>query len=239
MSNTKKTVSIDNYFLNMVIKHHKNIDKEFSNFGIGANEYALRNIITDYVNSKEDGYIFKVMEIGTCRSNRDVSTHHKSLFDGITFKPNQKMNYVMTDFQNGLDVDVLCDVHKLSNTFRNFDFILTFSGYEHFKYPQLASHEILKSLKENGIVFIQSHQSFALHGYPADYFRFSLDAYKSCFPKTMNCEFLGGEYSIPCFIRPFEDKQWSKFNHIAKSYCNSSVIIKKTGPTPENFIYDI
>ena len=39
----------------------------------------------------------------------------------------------------------------------------------------------MKALKVGGLIYIQTHQSFPLHGYPHDYFRFSREALASLF----------------------------------------------------------
>ena len=72
----------------------------------------------------------RVLEIGTKRSIKDRSTMHK---DWI---PHAK-EYLGCDVENGIDVDIVCDVHKLSETLgvESFDVIITCSGFEHFKYP--------------------------------------------------------------------------------------------------------
>jgi predicted SAM-dependent methyltransferase len=91
----------------------------------------------------------------------------------------------MTDYQNGLDVDIVCDLHKTDTIFndKSFDLIISCSTYEHLKYPQLCSHNLMKMLKIGGIIYIQTHQSFPLHGYKYDYYRFSREALKSIFSK--------------------------------------------------------
>jgi glycosyltransferase involved in cell wall biosynthesis len=54
--------------------------------------------------------------------------------------------------------------------------VLAFSVYEHLRRPWLVTNEIAKILKPGGWLFIQTHQSFRLHSFPDDYFRFSSDA---------------------------------------------------------------
>ena len=83
-----------------------------------------------------------ILELGTKRSKPDVPTHKKNYFNDI---PN--VNYVMSDYQEGVDVDVVCDLHKTDGVFsEKFDLIICFSVYEHIKYPQLVSHNLMKLL---------------------------------------------------------------------------------------------
>ena len=78
-----------------------------------------------------------------------------------------------------------------------FDVILSASTFEHLKYPGLAAHELLKTLTVGGLLFVQTHQSFPLHGYPSDYFRFSREALASLFGTTMGFEVVATGYDFP------------------------------------------
>ncbi len=55
----------------------------------------------------------------------------------------------------------------------------------------------MKALKVGGLLYIQTHQSFPLHGYPNDYFRFSQDALASLFGTTMGFEVVATNYDFP------------------------------------------
>ena len=137
---------------------------------------------------------YSVLEIGTRRWNPDKPTHHK---DWEWFKGHGK--YVMSDFMNGLDVDVVADLHELSKVFgeKKFDVIFAASVFEHLEKPWIAAQEILKVLKDKGMFFIQTHQTFPIHGYPNDYFRYTTEGLKSIF---MDASELHAGYEFPCEI---------------------------------------
>ena len=86
--------------------------------------------------------------------------------------------YIGCDFEDGEDVDIVADAHSLSQTFPpdSFDMVLTIATYEHLSRPWVATNEIAKLLKSGGWLYIRTHQTFPLHGYPEDYFRFSTEA---------------------------------------------------------------
>lgn len=117
-----------------------------------------------------------VLELGTKRSQPNRPTHHKAFFP-------EASRYIMTDFQEGLDVDVVADAHSLTTTFgfQVFDFVWASSVFEHLERPWEAAEEIIRVLKPGGYVFIQTHFAFPWHGYPNDYFRFTHDGLISCF----------------------------------------------------------
>ena len=145
----------------------------------------------------------------------------------------------MTDYQEGLDVDVVCDLHKTEDVFENesFDLIISFSTFEHLKYPQLCAHNLMKLLKIGGRIVIETHQTFPLHGYKHDYFRFSREAIKSIFSKKMNFNTITSYFTGDCVIIPHEEL--SIWNDVAESYLYIFYIGEKIDKTPQEYIYDI
>lgn len=201
-------------------------------------KFTIENIV-EWVkivagNKEKNGEIFKILELGTKRSILDRPTNRKYLFNSI-----QNVKYIMTDYQEGLDVDVVCDLHKINNKFKDeeFNLILSFSTYEHLKYPQLVSHNLMKMLKIGGRILISTHQSFPLHGYKYDYYRFSREAIKSIFSKKMNFITITSYFTDSCIILPH--KNMNVWNNLAESYLNVFYIGEKIGKTPNEYIYDI
>lgn len=172
----------------------------------------------------------RVLELGTLRSIEDRSTMHKD------WVPNAS-EYIGTDIEDCVDVDVVADVHSLSTTLgeESFDIVISCSTFEHFKYPQLAAHEIMKVLKLNGILFIQTHQSFPLHAYPFDYYRFSKEALCGLFSQKMGFKTQSTCYNFPAWIYSQRDPQSVN----AHSYLNVCLHTKKLIRTPSDYVYDI
>jgi len=174
-----------------------------------------------------------ILELGTKRSKLDNPTHKKNYFNDI---PN--VNYVMSDYQEGIDVDVVCDLHKTDGVFsEKFDLIICFSVYEHIKYPQLVSHNLMKLLKIGGRIYIDTHQTYPLHGYKYDYYRFSREALKSLFSNKMNFITITSYFSKNCVIVPHETLE--NWNDVAESYLHVTYIGEKFDETPNEYIYDI
>lgn len=120
----------------------------------------------------QESYI--VLEGGTRRWGLQ-STHHKALFPNAT-------KYVMTDFIDGEDVDVVSDVHDLKEFEDNtFDTFYSASLFEHVQYPWVAAQAILRVLKPGGWCYIATHQTFPVHGYPSDYTRWTDNGLRSVF----------------------------------------------------------
>lgn len=171
-----------------------------------------------------------VLELGTKRWKPDMSTKHDA------WVPNAGKR-IGTDILPGIDVDVVADVHRLSDVFgqESIDIIITCSTFEHFKYPFLAAHEIMKTLKIGGILFIQTHHTFPLHAYPHDYFRFSKEALAALFGSRMGFNVIDTEYMFPAEIHSKRDPNASRH----PSYLNVNLFGRKLKPTPSEFYYEL
>ena len=98
----------------------------------------LRKLVADIVAPR-------VLELGTLRSIESRSTMHRDLVPHAS-------EFLGTDIKSGPDVDIVADVHRLTDTVgsESFDVIVSFSTFEHLKYPHVAAHEIMKALREGG-----------------------------------------------------------------------------------------
>ena len=136
-----------------------------------------------------------VLETGTKRSLPERSTLHKAWVPHAS-------EFIGTDIQDGLDVNVVADLHYLSKIFgeNRFDAVISCSTLEHIQYPWTASVEICRVLKPGGLLFIQTHQTYPLHAYPNDYFRFSTNALQTIFGEKVGFKMLHSSYEFPSHI---------------------------------------
>ena len=171
-----------------------------------------------------------VLELGTLRSQPDRSTMHRD------WVPHAR-EFLGTDITAGPDVDLVADAHALSQVTgaERFDAIISCSTFEHFKYPHLAAHEVMRALTVGGLLFVQTHQSFPLHGYPSDYFRFSREALASLFPAAMGFEVIAAGYDFPARIYSHEDR----FSHLHPAFLNTALYGRKVAPTPDEHRYEL
>ena len=95
----------------------------------------------------------------------------------------------------------------------------------------------MKILKVGGRIVISTHQSFPLHGYKYDYYRFSREAIKSIFSKKMNFITITSYFTDSCVIIPHNNM--NVWNHLAESYLNVFYIGEKINKTTDEYIYDI
>jgi SAM-dependent methyltransferase len=113
-----------------------------------------------------------ILEAGTRQAVVGRSTNWRQRFPSVARK-----NYVMMDVEDGEDVDVVADLHCLPASMTSrFDAFIANAVFEHLARPWIAAKEIARVLKPGGLCYIDTHQTFPLHGYPSDFFRFSVEA---------------------------------------------------------------
>lgn len=171
----------------------------------------------------------RVLELGTRQSIPGHSTSRRHLFPFAS-------EFVGSDIEPGVDVNLVADVHRLSQFagVEAFDIIITDAGFEHFKYPHLAAHEIMKTLRIGGLVFVQTHQTFPIHAVPYDYFRFSTDALRSLFGTRMGMNVLAAAYASPAAIYSRVDPEGHKY----PAFLHVNLCAEKVAPTPDEFVYE-
>jgi len=87
--------------------------------------------------------------------------------------------YVGCDYEDGLGVDKVLDLHNIDIQDETVGTLLMFDTLEHVKYPYKALKEIHRVLKQGGVVIMSSVMDFPIHSAPYDYWRFTPEAFKS------------------------------------------------------------
>lgn len=118
-----------------------------------------------------------VLEIGTKQGVVGVSTHSQAYFPNV-----QRHNYIMSDVLPGADVDVVANLHALLPEWEGrFDCCVANAVFEHLERPWIAAKEVARVLKKGGGCYVWTHQTYPIHGWPSDFFRFSDAALKLIF----------------------------------------------------------
>ncbi len=169
----------------------------------------------------------KILEVGTKRSNVEKSTHSFNGFKGL-----QRSDYVMMDLEDGLDVDVVADIHALPEEWRNsFDIIIASAVFEHLERPWVAAKEMERVMKNGGLALVITHQTFPLHGYPNDYFRFSKDALRLIFEdagfQVERAEYHGRTKIVPPEFILADKSQIDGWNRVFPSYAMVTAVARK------------
>lgn len=140
-----------------------------------------------------------VLEVGTRRSAPDRQTHSLRFFPWV-----ERENYVMLDARDGIDVDMLGDLHSLpADWSKKFECFIASAVFEHLERPWIAAKEVARVLSPGAPFLIVTHQCFPLHGHPNDFFRFSKEALRLIF-EDAGLIVDAAEYSEQCMIIPPE-----------------------------------
>ena len=167
----------------------------------------------------------RVLELGTRRWVADFPTHHAA------WAPHG-VEWVKSDMQEGADVDVVADAHDLAGTFRPialaqnlapFDAYVAVSVYEHLRRPWVAARAAAEVLKPGGLAYVATHQTFPLHGFPQDYFRFSREGLASIF-EDAGFAVLSAGYAYPAAIQP--GPEVVRWNPGAEAYLNVDLVAR-------------
>ena len=145
-----------------------------------------------------------ILELGT-RKWGTQSTNHKHLFADYE-------HYEMADFIDGEDVTIVSDAHNLKEFQSDvFDCVFTASTFEHIQFPWVAACAIKRVLKSGGLLFVQTHQTLPIHGYPHDYTRWSDEGLRSLF-EWAGFHVVVADMFDRCTIQPRHDYPVWDFN---------------------------
>lgn len=139
----------------------------------------------------------RVLEAGTLQSVPGRSTHWHHRFPSVA-----AADYLRLDIGEGPDVDVVGDLHALPAAWTDgFDVFVANAVFEHLERPWIAAREIHRVLAPGGLFFVCTHQTFPVHGYPSDFFRFSREALALIF-RDAGFEIAAADYAGRCAIVP-------------------------------------
>ena len=167
-----------------------------------------------------------VCEVGTFQAIPGRSTHSYRLFPEV-----KRTDYVMVDLRVGPDVDVVADIQQLPDVWTGrFNAFIAIAVFEHLERPWIGAKEVARVLAPGGLCFVGTHQTFPLHGYPNDFYRFSKNALTSIF-KDAGLEILKVGYEDRCMVIPprriLPIREVEKWNQEFPSYCAVSLIGRK------------
>lgn len=160
----------------------------------------------------------RILELGTLRWEADRPTHHRD------WAPHAS-EYVMSDVAAGTDVDVVADAHDLAPfADASFDVLIAVSVWEHLARPWVAAEQVARVLRPDGLAYVCTHQTFPVHGYPSDYFRFSDRALDGIFVDAGLTSVAVG-YAYPAQIIP--PPEVTRWNRAAPAWLNVAGIWRK------------
>jgi hypothetical protein len=87
--------------------------------------------------------------------------------------------FVGVDYRSGPGVDVVLDLHALDLADESCGTALCIDTFEHVEKPWLAVGELHRVLADPGLLICTSVMDFPIHAHPADYWRFTPEAFRS------------------------------------------------------------
>lgn len=110
----------------------------------------------------------KVLDVGSC----DVNGTYRPIF--------KEHEYIGVDIGAGKNVDfVLDDAYKFPFPDKTFDVILCGQVLEHAEFPWETMREISRVAKDGAKIFIVAPNTWVLHRYPLDCYRYNPDDMKA------------------------------------------------------------
>lgn len=142
-----------------------------------------------------------------------------------------KATYIGFDYYEGENVDVVGDVHSLTNYFdenNKFDLIFSSAVFEHLHMPWVAAVQIQKLLKVGGYVFIETHFSFSSHERPWHFFQFSDVGLRALFNDALGFDLIDKGMCNPIagFYGP-GSVQYLRYKPVFEMYCHSEILCRK------------
>lgn len=98
--------------------------------------------------------------------------------------PHRPKSYIGVDYGTGRDVDVVVDVKDLTTKFGLdvFDVVVSTEMLEHAEDWRTAVNQMKCVLKSGGLLILTTRgPGFPYHGYPHDYWRYTVDDFKRIF----------------------------------------------------------
>ncbi|MGB4858954.1 MAG: methyltransferase domain-containing protein [Dokdonella sp.] len=177
-------------------------------------------VFVDFMSLTQQAPSPSVLEIGS-RNVRNIT--RRNLFPNCT-------DYVGFDILAGDGVDVVGDVHKLSESFppERFDFIYSVSVFEHLLFPWKAVLEINKVLKTGGHVFLSTHPVWPAHELPWDFWRFPGNGFHALFNKFTGFEIVALTEGLPCKVYSLVDDAPTRGNCFQTMNQGVALIARKT-----------
>lgn len=142
----------------------------------------------------------RILEVGTAGWDNRPATTSKSRIMNV----NVNAVWRGLDAKSGDDVHIVADLHDLSQVNERFDAILCPYVLEHVRKPWIVAEQLLAICNSGAILFAQTHQSFPVHKYPEDYWRFTIEALAIIF-RDAGWDVIDTEYAHQAKVVPLQN----------------------------------
>lgn len=152
---------------------------------------VMRAELYRWLNEQSESSLrFRILDVGGGDGNniREFLGEAVDKFDIINLDIEEK------HIENALCADI---TKPCSDTYcDSFDIVYSYNAFEHFCDPHIASDNIYKMLKPNGLCIIHTVFSWRYHPVPKDYFRYTDDALVYLFSERNKLTLIGCGYDL-------------------------------------------
>jgi SAM-dependent methyltransferase len=164
----------------------------------------------------------RILKLGSREHEADSISFHQSFPDATC---------IGFDLHEGPGVDVVGDVHRLSQIFdsNSFDLVYSSAVFEHLYAPWIVVEEISKILRIGGRVFTETHFSYTSHARPWHFFQFSDMGLRLLFNASLGYNVLDYGMSNPLVARfSSSSSKYLRNRLLDEMYCHSCIYAEKT-----------
>lgn len=168
----------------------------------------------------------RILECGTGAWDGREARHHKAEI----LAANPSALWIGTDAKAGDGVDIVADLHEIAAAVSDpFDAVFCASVLEHVQRPWIVAEQLALITRPGGLLFVQTHQAFPLHGYPEDYWRFTKESLALLFG-TGGWRLLVSEYTCPARVIPIGNQASAMgWNFEAEAWLNVDCLSERVG----------
>lgn len=137
--------------------------------------------------------------------------------------------WVGSDMEGGEGVDVVINLQNILHAedyINEFDAIYCPSVLEHVELPWNVFISFGMMLRSGGLLYVSTHQTFPLHYYPDDYWRFTTSSLLVLAQQMGEMEVLQNAYLRPCKIIPPESAR-SNWNDAAPAFLDVAMVARR------------
>jgi hypothetical protein len=168
------------------------------------------------------------LEIAAPQADPRTASHHDAWFPHLAHD-----QYTIAGVAPGAAHDVVRNPHDFPSEWsRRFAAFVAVGVFQHLQRPWIVAREIERILMPGGLCYIATHQTFPLHGYPCDFFRFSKEAL-SLLMIDAGLEVIDSAYQHRVGLILPEDlvppSQIQSWNETWPSYLNVHLVARKPG----------
>ncbi|MDA0347445.1 MAG: hypothetical protein O3C43_02210 [Verrucomicrobia bacterium] len=142
-------------------------------------------------------------------------------------------HYTGVDLLEGENVNIVADVHSLSDYFKpdSIDGIFGISVFEHLAMPWKAAIELNRIMRMGARAMFLTHQTWPLHDKPFDFWRYSSESWHALFNQSTGFKLVEAAMGDEAHLTSTLQGSATLFPDDSVCYLASGVIVEKIGNT--------